>query len=122
MRDRPDAEILLTLARQALDELPALAPAAQREEAALIERCLAVAEREFSYGATGFAECRTMLAALYGEDWQEGLLARLAADIAAGAFDGPGHQRAALCRLLWRMTVQKLRESNPDWLAVNGLA
>ena len=122
MRDRPDAEILLALTRQTLEELAALEPAARREAAGLIERCLAIVERELSYGASGFAECRMMLAALYGENWQEGLLARLAADIASGAFDAPGSRRDALYRLLWRITMQKLRESNPDCLAANGLA
>lgn len=121
MRDLPDAETLLALARQALDGLPGLTPAAQREEARLIERCLGIAERELQRGAAGFAECHGMLAALYGETWQDGLVARLATDIAAGSFDRPGARRAALYHLLWRMTLQKLRESNPDFLAASGL-
>jgi hypothetical protein len=120
MRDLPDAGSLVNLARQALDALPALSPAAQREEVALIARCLAIAERELAFGTAAFADCRMMLAALYGAEWQEELLARLAADIAAGAFDRPGSRRDALHRLLWRITVQKLGESNPEYLACNG--
>jgi len=122
MRDLPDARTLLALARQALDTLPELAPDRQREEAALIARSLGAAERELQSGAAAFADCRMMLARLYGEEWQEALLTRLAADIAAGAFDRPGPRRDSLYRLLWRITIQKLRESNPDWLKAYGLS
>lgn len=42
---------------------------------------------------------------------------RLVAEIRAGAGDAPGAARMALRRLLWAMTVQKLAESNPGYLA-----
>jgi hypothetical protein len=108
MRDRPDAAFLLTLAREA---------AAAGETAELVARARAIAERERAAGDAPAERFRCALAARYGEGDLDALLRRLAAAIRAGAADAPGPEQAALRRLLWAMTRQKLAESNPDYLA-----
>ena len=111
MRDRPDADFLLALARDA---------AAQGESGALLARARAIARRERAAGDAPVERCRQALAERYGEGGIELLLRRLAAEIRSGAADAPGPAQAALRRLLWRMTRQKLAESNPDYLAAAG--
>jgi hypothetical protein len=50
----------------------------------------------------------------------EGLLARFAADLRNGAFEtSPSHEAAARA-ILWRLTIEKLRGSNPNFLVANG--
>ncbi len=49
------------------------------------------------------------------------LLRQLAADLRAGAFESCA-ARAGLARaILWRLTISKLRASNPQFLAANGV-
>jgi hypothetical protein len=109
MRDRPSGQ-----------ELTALAHATGGEEA-LVARCWAIAEREAGLGDVGFEYCRALLKTRYGEASDRALLLRLAAEISAGAFDKPGPTRDWLTRMLREITQQKLRESNPEFLAANGL-
>jgi len=104
MRDRPNGEELARLAREL------------GGEAALVARCLAIAERERGLGAAAFAECRAALAERYGESGDRELLSQLAAEVRAGAND-----REVLA-ILWAITVQKLRDSNPEFLAASELA
>jgi aminoglycoside phosphotransferase (APT) family kinase protein len=55
--------------------------------------------------------------------WEgEGLnaLHRLAADLRVGAFDACAMRGRAARAILWRMTMMKLREGNPHYLAQNG--
>ncbi|HXY99057.1 MAG TPA: DUF6285 domain-containing protein [Stellaceae bacterium] len=108
MRDPPDAAFLLALAREA---------EAQGGDAKLAARARAIAERERAAGDAPVERLRRALAERYGEGRIEDLLCRLAGEIRAGAADAPGPARAALRTLLWSMTVQKLAESNPDYLA-----
>jgi uncharacterized protein DUF6285 len=108
MRDRPDGPTLADLAREAL---------ARDEDRDLVARALAIAEREAVAGTAPLDECRAALAKRYGEGDIEALLLRFADDIRAGVFDAPGPSRAVARRLLWAMTLQKLRESNPEYLA-----
>jgi len=110
MRDRPDAQTLIALAQRAMRE---------GGDAAAIARALAIAERERAAGNAPLERCRAVLARRYGDGELAGLLARLAADIRAGLFD-EGAEAAALHGLLWDMTVQKLSESNPEYLATAG--
>jgi hypothetical protein len=105
MRDRPDGATLVKLA------------AASDANDELVARALAIAEREAVAGQEPLDECRAALLRRYGEGDIEALLHRFAADIRAGVFDAPGPVRDAALRLLWAMTRQKLRESNPDYLA-----
>jgi hypothetical protein len=108
MRDRPDGPTLVELARAA---------AARGANSDLVARALAIAEREAIAGQAPLEECRAALLQRYGEGDIEALLHRFADDIRAGAFDVSGPARDAVLRLLWAMTRQKLRESNPEYLA-----
>ncbi len=108
MRDRPDAEFLLARAREAV---------ARGEGGELVARARAIAERECAAGDAPVERFRQALAERYGEGGIELLLRRLVAEIRSGAADTPGPVQAALRRLLWRMTRQKLAESNPGYLA-----
>lgn len=108
MRDRPDADLLATLARDA---------AKRGESADLVARARAIAARERAAGDAPVERFRRALAKRYGEGGIDLLLRRLVAEIRAGAADAPGPEQAALRHLLWAMTVQKLAESNPDYLA-----
>lgn len=108
MRDPPDAAFLLALAREA----------SQREgDVELAARARAIAEREHAAGDVPVERIRQALAERYGDGGIDALLCRLAGEIRTGAADKPGPARAALRSLLWEMTLQKLRESNPDYLA-----
>lgn len=123
MRDRPDGAALLDFACAALlRDLAPLLPAERQREAALIARAMAIAAREAAAGDAPLRACRAALAALHGEGDLDTLLRRMAAAIRAGEYDAPGAQREQVKRLLWAITVQKLRESNPDYLAASGVA
>jgi len=50
----------------------------------------------------------------------ETLLHRLAVDLRKGAFDGCDRRGRAARAILWRLTIWKLREGNPQFLAENG--
>ena len=122
MRDRPDGAALLDFARAALlRDLVPLLPAERQHEAALIARAITIAAREAAAGDAPLRACQAALAELLGEGDLGTLLRRMAAAIRAGDYDAPSPQRAQVRRLLWAITVQKLRESNPDYLAASGL-
>jgi Domain of unknown function (DUF6285) len=123
MRDRPDGAVLLDFARTALlrDLAPHL-PAERQHEAALIARAMAIAAREAAAGDAPLAARRAALAEIFGHGDLGILLGRLAAAIRAGAYDAPGAAREQVKRLLWAITLQKLSESNPDYLAASGVA
>ncbi len=120
MRDRPGGAALLDFARAALRDLAPLLPAERQREAALIARAMAIAAREAAAGDAPLAACRAALAELYGEGNLDTLLRRMAAAIRAGDYDAPGTAREQVRRLLWAITVQKLAESNPDYLTAAG--
>lgn len=109
MRDRPDGATLAALAREA---------PARGEDEELVARALAIAEREGRSGAASFDACRAALAGLYCEGDEMSLLRRFAAEIRAGKFEEPGFDRDRTLRLLWAITVRKLAESNPEYLAI----
>jgi len=46
--------------------------------------------------------------------------ARFAADLRNGAFETSPSREAAARVILWRLTIGKLREGNPNFLAANG--
>jgi hypothetical protein len=48
------------------------------------------------------------------------LLRRFAADLRAGAFDRCASRVRIARAILWRLTILKLREGNPGFLAANG--
>jgi hypothetical protein len=108
MRDRPDGATLRTLAEAAIE---------RGEDPALVARALAIAEREAASGTAPVEAIRARLARRYGDAPIETLLAQLATEIRAGAFDAEGPAQAELRRLLWDITLLKLVESNPEYLA-----
>lgn len=118
MRDRPSGAELLALARELLlTELAALLPEDRRDQATTIAQCMTIVERELRFGDAPMAASHAALAALCGKGEREILLRRLADDIRAGMYDAPSPRRETVRRLLWSITLQKLRESNPDFLA-----
>jgi hypothetical protein len=133
MRDLPVSLDLLALARELLlDELAPLLPPERQRDAHLIATVIAIAAREAAEGEGWQHAIRGSLREFYEEaaphpgprDAWEGegqvLLHRLAADLRNGAFEtSPSREKAARA-ILWRLTVEKLREGNPHFLAVNG--
>jgi hypothetical protein len=116
MRDLPNSRDLLALARELLlDELLPLLPPERARDAHLIATSMAIAARE---GGEGWQkEIADALIELYGKD---GSLARFATDLRNGAFEtSPSREKAARA-ILWRLTIAKLREGNPHFLAANG--
>ena len=109
MRDLPSGEELARLAQEI------------GGDATLVARCHAIAAREQSAGEGAFAAIRAALTARYGAGDDRALLASLSAEIARGVFDAPSAARDWARHLLWDLTRQKLRESNPELLAVHGL-
>jgi len=103
MRDQPSGADLAALA------------AVLRDGGALAERCHAIAQREATDGGDFSAACAA-LRARYGAGDDKMLLARLVADIRAGALDDGSPGRAALAALLVAITRAKLAESNPGYL------
>lgn len=104
-RDRPSGAQLAALARE------------EGGDSALIARGEAIAARETA-SKDAFAACRAALKARYGAAG----LACLAAEIRGGALDVPGDARDRILPLLWEITRQKLRGSNPEFLEANGCA
>jgi hypothetical protein len=111
MRERPDAETLLALAREHL---------ADGGDVALAARAIAIAERERHGADATIDSCRTALAERYGDGSLEQLLARLAVEAGAVACDGHGPTRDAVYRLLWAITMARLYLVNPEYLARAG--
>jgi hypothetical protein len=117
MRDLPASRDLLALARELLlDELLPLLPPERARDAHLIATSMSIAARE-SLGDDWQAEISGLLAAFYGEATS---LTQFAADLRNGAFEtSPSREKAARA-ILWRLTIAKLREGNPRFLAANG--
>jgi aminoglycoside phosphotransferase (APT) family kinase protein len=117
-RDLPSSRNLLALARETLlDELLPLLPAERERDAHLIATVMAIAARE--QAEDGWQEeIGAALAEFYGD---AGLLSRLAADLRNGAFETSPSQETAARAILWRLTIAKLREGNPQFLAANGI-
>jgi aminoglycoside phosphotransferase (APT) family kinase protein len=55
-----------------------------------------------------------------GEGDGEGLIGRFALDLRNGAFETYPSQERAARAILWRLTIARLREANPQFLAANG--
>ena len=115
MRDLPLAADLVALA--------AAVPREDRQrEDALVARCRDIVAREQVCDATAYDAVRAALIALYGSGDDAALLGRLAADIRSGRLDRPGPERMQAERLLFQLTAQKLRESNPAFLVETHIA
>ncbi len=136
MGDLPTSRDLLALARELLlDELAPLLPPERRREAHLIATVMAMTAREQD-GEGWQGEVEAELARFYGataphayrlpapqtrEGEGQPLLVCFAADLRNGAFETSPSRAAAARAILWRLTMCKLREGNPHFLAANGL-
>ena len=130
MRDLPSSRDLLALARELLlDELLPLLPPERERDARLIATAMAITAREPA-GEGWQQEIDDALWRFYGECCGAGartderlpsLMGRFAADLRNGAFETSPSREAAARVILWRLTIEKLREGNPHFLAANGL-
>jgi Domain of unknown function (DUF6285) len=122
MRDLPESLDLLALARELLlDELLPLLPPERERDAHLIATAMAIASREVKAGVGWQTVLRGTLRGFYADDGVSGdVLARFAADLRKGAFETSPSRAAAARAILWQLTVEKLREGNPQFLAANG--
>jgi len=119
MRDLPSGPVLLALARDVLlNGLMPLLPQECRPDALLVAKCMAIAQQE---AEAPVEEGRAILREIELLCGQGGdALRRFAYDLRVGAFESSEpHDRAARA-ILWRLTVAKLRQSNPEFLAANG--
>lgn len=138
MSDLPSARALLTTARDVLlNDLLPLLPPERRLDARLVANCMAIAGREAAAEGAAEPAIGRGLEGLYrsatathprptirgeaGEGEREPLRC-FARDLRIGAFENsPARERSARA-ILWRLTVARLRRSNPRFLAANGIA
>ena len=119
MRDLPSGTALLALAHDVLlHELLPLLPEERRTDALLVARCIAIAEREAKTGTNPGHELRVLYDT--GTD-SDKLLHRFARELRIGAFENSPDREVRARAILWRLTVAKLRQSNPEFLAANGI-
>jgi hypothetical protein len=119
MRDLPSGAALLALARDVLmDDLMPLLPQECRPDALLVATCMAIARQEAEAPAEEGRAILREIELLCGQGVDA--LRRFAHDLRVGAFENSQpHDRAARA-VLWRLTVAKLGQSNPEFLAANG--
>jgi hypothetical protein len=118
MRDLPSGAALLALAGDVLlNELIPLLPEGRREDARLVVRCMAIAQREAEAWETPEHQLRVLYGAGTGIDE---LLRCFARELRIGAFENSPDREVYARAILWRLTVAKLRQSNPQFLAANG--
>jgi hypothetical protein len=101
-----------------------LLPEEARLDARLIANSMAIAEREaetadelrraIARGLEKLYDCTAI-----GEE-AEDLLRRFVDDLRVGAFKNSEPQERKAHEILWRLTISKLREANPRFLAANG--
>ena len=124
MRDLPSGHALLALGRELLlDRMLPLLPPERERELRLVATAMAIAEREAVAGDAPARDIAERLAEFYGgvdAGPDDALLARLAADLRRGAYQTCEPRARAARAILWRLTIMKLREGNPLFLAENG--
>jgi len=121
MRDLPTGSELRVLAEEWAAKIDAIPPEERAVALAMIKRCRAISDREEAAGEAALAPIRAALAVLYDGDESSAALARLAADIRGGKFDAPDDARERVRAVLHALTLQKLREGNPRFLAAHGI-
>jgi len=118
MSDLPSGAALLALARDVLtSELMPLLPEERLPDALRVARCMAIAQRLISVGAGAVEIPELMLGGFRGFGLP---LRRFACELRIGAFENSRDREACARAILWRLTVAKLRRSNPEFLAANG--
>src|ERR1700680_856416 len=123
MRDLPSGAALWALGRDLIDALLPLLPPERRRELRLVATAMAIAEREAIAGDAPLHAILGLLAEFYGcsqSGPDHASLRRFAADLRAGAFEACDKRGRAARAILWRLTMLKLREGNPLFLARNG--
>jgi len=119
--DPPNGAALLRLARDVLVyELMPLLPEERRPDALLFVRCMAIAQREAEAPDEEGRAILRQIEILCGQGLD--VLRRFAYDLRVGAFERSEPQDRAARAILWRLTIAKLRQSNPEFLAANGFA
>ena len=122
MRDLPDGPTLEALVRDCEELSNGELTSGDRERViAMITRARAIAERESRAGGGALDSIRALLERLYGQGEARAQFRRLTDEIRSGRFDAPAPMRDEVRNLLWMLTLQKLRESNPNFLAAHGL-
>jgi aminoglycoside phosphotransferase (APT) family kinase protein len=126
MRDLPSGLELAELGRRLLlDEMLPLLPPERHRDLHLVAAAIAIAARETTAGEGPSRDIPGRLAAFYGNGRDahgpdNALIRRFALDLRNGAFETcPSHESAARA-ILWRLTIARLREANPQFLAANG--
>ena len=118
MRDLPTGPVLLALARDVLiNELMPLLPEERRPDAMRVARCMAIAAREAETRAEPEQAMLREIELLYGRGAD---LRRFTRELRIGAFENSPDREVSARAILWRLTVAKLRRSNPEFLAANG--
>jgi aminoglycoside phosphotransferase (APT) family kinase protein len=121
MRDLPSGGALLALGRETLlEELLPLIPPERHRQLRLVATAMAIAEREALAGDAPAHDIAERVAEFYGCGPDNAPLRRLAADLRADAFETCEMRGRAARAILWRLTMMKLREGNPLFLAENG--
>ena len=117
MRERPTGAELLAIAREVLRrELLPLLPKDRQYDALMIANAMGIAERQLQAGDAPAQAEAAGLARLLGE---AGDLASLNRQLAARIRDGGCDHDMQAQDLLWRMTLQRVRESAPRALAAD---
>ena len=121
MRDLPTGSTLLALARDVLlGDLMPLLPEEARLDARLVANSMAIAEREAVLGTGPANQLLRELETMYGEaEGEPEVLSRFARDLRAGVFESSAPHDRAVRAILWRLTIFKLRQANPRFLAAN---
>jgi hypothetical protein len=122
MRDLPTGLDLLELGRRLLlDDIAPLVPEARQRDLHLVATAIAITAREAAAGQLPVREIAALLGDLYGAEPADPmlLLKRLAADLRTGEFETSESRARAARAILWRLTIAKLREGNPQFLAAH---
>ncbi len=151
MGDLPTGKSLLDLARDVLlNDLMQHLPPENRLDALLVANSMAIAEREAVAGAGSALEILREVEVFYASEMRqptgarsrapEGRIAedgaeqraagegehelsrRFANDLRGGAFESSDARERNARDILWHLTIAKLRQANPRFLAANGLS
>ncbi len=119
MRIQPDGINLLdTVIKLLRDEiLPAL-PAEQQYGVRMAINAIGIARRQLAHGDAGEAQEQALLAELLGTAGSHAELARL---LAQRIRAGQAKHDAALQKLLWQLSLQRVAESAPRYLQQENL-
>jgi Domain of unknown function (DUF6285) len=140
MYELPSIPALLALARDMLlNELTPLLPDERKTDALLVAEAIALAARQAEDRDDPIQAVPCELEMLYKPltppspqpspacggglgrgNAGEALLRRFANDLRKGAFETSQPCDQAARAILWRLTIAKLRQSNPNFLAANG--